>query len=152
MVFKALKKNENKSYQVDILLVLTDVGVFFEKSPSEQIRFNPDSVCTGDTFADTFGAQQKSPMLFLLTQEIIKMWNKLFVCKLCKTLKDSLERRKGKKNMHLHMLQSWGCWKGAKFKPHMDDKKQIAVAPNISVQTLGLCLKVLDSVGFYCCI
>lgn len=32
VVFKAFKKNENKSHQVDILLVLTDVG-FFLRNP-----------------------------------------------------------------------------------------------------------------------
>lgn len=114
VVFKAFKKNENKSHQVDILLVLTDVGFFFEKSWSEQIRFKAGSECTGDAFADTFGAQQKSPMLFLLTQEIIKMWNKLFVCKLCKTLKDSLERRKRKKEHAFTHASVLGLLEGSK--------------------------------------
>lgn len=56
-------------------------------------------------------------MVFLLTQEIIKMWNKLFLCKLCKTLKDSLERRKGGKKEHpftnasvLGLLEGFTVW------------------------------------------
>lgn len=36
-------------------------------------------------------------MIFLLTQEIIKMWNRLVLCKLCKTLKNILEGKKGGK-------------------------------------------------------
>lgn len=28
------------------------------------------------------------------------------------------------------MLQSWGCWRDARFEPHMDDKKQTVVVLN----------------------
>lgn len=56
--------------------MLRNVGPF-EKFQPEQVKFSPDNVHNGDTFI--FSVQQKSPMLFLLTQEMIKMWNKLFL-------------------------------------------------------------------------
>lgn len=86
----------NKHCQVDRLLELRNVSSF-EKSQPEQVRSSTGSVYNGDIFADTFTVQQTGPMIFLLTQEIIKMWNKLVLCKLCKTLKNSLEKRKEEK-------------------------------------------------------
>lgn len=53
--------------------------------------------------------------------------------------------------MHLHTFQSCGCWRGARFEPLIDDEKQTVAAPNSSVETLVMCWKLLDSMGFHFC-